>query len=197
MELEDFYGRVGIRIGGLKGIGTAQENQQSQLTWTFGAPRNWTTNQITYMGWTHIAHMQHGLHVDPDQLEQGLFQKLLSVCGICSSTSAALSGLSGRGCARIRRYPGMAFTLSEERGRGKKFPKKFCSEWFLLSRWWHLETDKGRWFLLSLDENSKCSFRARRERIMNGAKKMTSKWHLFSVLGLVHGKIWSAWKIAF
>ena len=39
------------------------------------------------------------LHVGPEQLEQGLSQKLLPVCGICSSSWAALSGLSERGCA--------------------------------------------------------------------------------------------------
>ena len=33
----------------------------------------------------------------PEQLEWGLSQKLLPVCGICSSSCAALSDLSGRG----------------------------------------------------------------------------------------------------
>ena len=37
--------------------------------------------------------MQLGLHVGP--VEQGLSQKLLPVCGICSSSWAALSGLGG------------------------------------------------------------------------------------------------------
>jgi hypothetical protein len=37
MELGDSYGRIGRRIATLKGIGTPQEDQQSQLTWTLGA----------------------------------------------------------------------------------------------------------------------------------------------------------------
>jgi hypothetical protein len=38
MELGDSYGRIGGRIDykALKGIGTPQENQQNQLTWTLG-----------------------------------------------------------------------------------------------------------------------------------------------------------------
>ena len=41
--------------------------------------------------------MQLGLHVGPEQLEQGLSQKLLPAHGICSSRQAVLSGLSGQG----------------------------------------------------------------------------------------------------
>jgi hypothetical protein len=52
MELGDSYGRLGGRIVGPKGIGTPQEDQQSQLTCTLGAQRVWTTKQRTYMGWT-------------------------------------------------------------------------------------------------------------------------------------------------
>jgi hypothetical protein len=51
---------------------------------------------------TYVAGIQLGLHVGPEQLEWGLPQKLLPVrgiYGICSSSWAALSGLSGRGCA--------------------------------------------------------------------------------------------------
>ena len=33
MELGDSYRRIRGRIGGLKGMGTPQEDQQSQLTW--------------------------------------------------------------------------------------------------------------------------------------------------------------------
>jgi hypothetical protein len=36
MELEDFYGRTGGRNAAQKGIGTPQEDQQIQLTWTLG-----------------------------------------------------------------------------------------------------------------------------------------------------------------
>ena len=55
------------------------------------------------------AYVQHGLHV-----EQGLAQKLLPVCGICSSSWAALCGLRGTRSASPHRdlkcqgkvYPG-------------------------------------------------------------------------------------------
>ena len=43
------------------------------------------------------ADVQLGLRVDPEQLEWGLSQKLLPVCGIGSSSWAALFGLNGRG----------------------------------------------------------------------------------------------------
>ena len=46
---------------------------------------------------TYVANVQLGFHVGPEQLEQGLSQKLLPVCGICSSRWAALSGPSGKG----------------------------------------------------------------------------------------------------
>jgi hypothetical protein len=39
MELEDSYENIGRRIMVLKEIGMPQEDQQSQLTWTFGALR--------------------------------------------------------------------------------------------------------------------------------------------------------------
>ena len=46
---------------------------------------------------TYVAYVQLVLYVCLEQLERWLFQKLLPVCGICSSW-AALSGLSGRKC---------------------------------------------------------------------------------------------------
>jgi hypothetical protein len=52
MELGDSYGWTGGRTAGLKGVGTPQEEQQSQLTWILGALRVWTTTQRTYTGWT-------------------------------------------------------------------------------------------------------------------------------------------------
>jgi hypothetical protein len=42
---------------------------------------------------TYIADVQLGLHVGPEQLEQGLFLKLMPVCWIYSSTWAAWSGI--------------------------------------------------------------------------------------------------------
>jgi hypothetical protein len=47
---------------------------------------------------TYVVDVQLGLHVVPEQLEQGLSQELLLVCGICSSSWAALSSISGKGC---------------------------------------------------------------------------------------------------
>ena len=41
MELGDTYGKTEGKIAGPKGIGTPQEDQQSQLTWTSGALRDW------------------------------------------------------------------------------------------------------------------------------------------------------------
>jgi hypothetical protein len=40
MELGSSYGRIGGRIAASKGIGTPQEVQQNQLTWTFGTLRD-------------------------------------------------------------------------------------------------------------------------------------------------------------
>jgi len=45
-----------------------------------------------------------GLHVGPEQLKQGLSLKLLPVCGICSSSWAALSGVTETSCARVGGY---------------------------------------------------------------------------------------------
>jgi hypothetical protein len=46
---------------------------------------------------SYVADVQLGLHVGPEQLERELSSKQLAVCGICSSSWAVLSGLSGRG----------------------------------------------------------------------------------------------------
>jgi hypothetical protein len=51
MSLEDTYRRTGGRIAASKGIGTPQEDLQSQLTWTLEALRVCTINQRTYTGW--------------------------------------------------------------------------------------------------------------------------------------------------
>jgi hypothetical protein len=44
----------------------------------------------------YVADMKFGLHMGPKQLEQCLSQELLPVSRVCSSSWAALSGLSGR-----------------------------------------------------------------------------------------------------
>jgi hypothetical protein len=72
--------------GGLLGV-SESEPQTKEHIWA--GPRS---------PCTYVADVKLGLHVGPKQLEQGLSQKLLSVCGTCSSW-AALSGLSGRGYA--------------------------------------------------------------------------------------------------
>jgi len=48
---------------------------------------------------TYVTDVQFGLHVSLKQRKQRLFQKLLLVSGISSSSWVALSGLSGRGSA--------------------------------------------------------------------------------------------------
>ena len=88
----------------LKGIGTSPEDKQHQITWTLGAlesepPVKEHTRATLRPPCTYVADAQLGLHVGPEQLEWGLSQKLLPVCGICSSSWAAFSGLSGRGYA--------------------------------------------------------------------------------------------------
>jgi hypothetical protein len=61
------------------------------------------TNQRAHTGWTwasctYIADVQLGLR-EETTWSGGLSQKLLPGCGICSSSWAALSGLSGSRCA--------------------------------------------------------------------------------------------------
>ena len=115
MEVGDSYERI-RRILAPKGIGTSLENQQNQLTWTLGVSQR-LNHQPKNMSWLNlglaalIADVQFCLHMGPEQLEQGLSQKLLPVC---SSSWAVLSGLSVRGCAypadtccaRVGGYPG-------------------------------------------------------------------------------------------
>ena len=60
----------------MKGIGTPQEEQQSQLTWTLRVLRDSTTNQRIYMAeprppCIYVAHMRLGLHVVPNNWSRG------------------------------------------------------------------------------------------------------------------------------
>jgi hypothetical protein len=48
--------------------------------------------------YTYVADVQVGFRVSPEQMERELSQKLLLVPGIYSSSWAASSGISGRGC---------------------------------------------------------------------------------------------------
>jgi hypothetical protein len=41
VELRDYYQRAGEGFKAMKGIGTPQENQQSQLTYTLGDSQKW------------------------------------------------------------------------------------------------------------------------------------------------------------
>jgi hypothetical protein len=134
MELGDSYGRIWGRIEAPKGIGTTQEDQQSQLIWTHGVLRD--ESRIREHTWagakptcTYVADVQLGLHLSP-KLEQVLSLMLLPVCGICSSSWAALSGLNGRGRTYCRDLkcqgrgggwiPRGPPTHSEEKGRGNR-----------------------------------------------------------------------------
>jgi hypothetical protein len=71
---------------------------------------------------SYIENVQLDIHVDPKQLELGLSQKLLPVCGICSSCWAALSGLSGRGSA----YPCRG--LKRQGGENQRSPTHLRGE---------------------------------------------------------------------
>jgi hypothetical protein len=74
MELGESYGRIGESISGPKWIGTPQEDQQSQLTWSLWALRAWTTNQRnTWAGpmplFSYVKDVQLGFHVVFEKLE--------------------------------------------------------------------------------------------------------------------------------
>ena len=64
---------------------------------------------------TFVADVQLKIHVGGEQLEQGVPQKLLPVNGRCSSCTA-LSGLSGRGCARMKDTQGPPIFSYRRRG---------------------------------------------------------------------------------
>ena len=51
----------------------------------------------TRLSHTYVANVKLSLHEGPEQLDQVLAQSLLPVSGICSTSWAALSGLSERG----------------------------------------------------------------------------------------------------
>jgi hypothetical protein len=82
-----------------KGIGTPQEDQQSQLTWILGALRDWATNQRAHTGWTYVADVQLSLHVGHPTTGAGVVPKAAACLWNLFPSWAALSGLSERGCA--------------------------------------------------------------------------------------------------
>jgi hypothetical protein len=92
---------LGERLQVPKGVGIPQKDQQNQLTWTLGGSQR-LKHQPKGTGprppHTYVADVQFCLHMGPEQLEQGLSEKLLSICGIGSSSWAALPGFSGKEC---------------------------------------------------------------------------------------------------
>ena len=100
MELGDSYGRIGGRIVGPKGDRnlTGRPTEPTNLD-LWSSPTKEHTQAGPRPPRTYVADVQLDLHVGPEQLEQGLSQKLLLIREICSSSWATLSGLSGRGSA--------------------------------------------------------------------------------------------------
>lgn len=100
MEFGDSYGRVGGRIMGTEGDRNST-GRQSQLTWTLGLSESETPAKEYILAGPrtpqiYVTDGQLGLHVGLKQLE-GLTQKLLPVCGICSTSWIALPSLSESG----------------------------------------------------------------------------------------------------
>jgi len=68
---------------------------------------------------TYVLDVQFGFHVGPEQLEWGLSQKLLPICGICFFSWTILCGPSGKALERFE-LPALgdtqkAATCSEEK----------------------------------------------------------------------------------
>jgi hypothetical protein len=126
LQLLDSDGKIEERIATSNGIGTPQDEQQSQLTWILGALRDRNTKQRPYMAGprnlsTFVADVQLGLPVGSEQLEQGLLSKscCLHVYRICSSSCVASAGkdapiLLEDCCVEIRGYPGCSYLLKGE-----------------------------------------------------------------------------------
>ena len=110
MKLGNSYRRDGVRIEGTEGdrssTGRLAVSEPGPLRFseseTRDSERSLKERHIQAecrLLHTCVADINLGLHVDPEKLEQGLSQKLLPVCGICSSSWVALSGFNGRGYA--------------------------------------------------------------------------------------------------
>jgi hypothetical protein len=117
-----------------KGIGTPQKKQQSQLTWTLRALRDWTINQWAYTGWagtnTHPRPRQHICSRYAAWSSSGFWTtgagtipKAVACCGMHSFSWAALSGLSGRGS------PILPETCSARVGGYPRGPKPLRGKW--------------------------------------------------------------------
>ena len=75
---------LGKRIEGPEGVGTPQEDRQSQLTWTVEGFQRLSQQPKGIHGLdlglcSYVADVQLGLQVGPPQLEWGLTLKLLPV----------------------------------------------------------------------------------------------------------------------
>jgi hypothetical protein len=104
MELKDVYERIGGWIADPQGDrnSTGRPTESTNLdSWSCQILNHQPKN--IHIGprppHSYAAYVQLGLHVGPEQLECGIYQKLLSIHGICSSSWDALSGLNGRGSA--------------------------------------------------------------------------------------------------
>jgi hypothetical protein len=96
LEIGDSNRRIWGRITALWDIGRPTESTDLH-PWSFQSePVN---REHTQAGpctpWTYVADVKLGLHVGHEQVEHGLSQKLLHKFGVCSSSWAALTGLSG------------------------------------------------------------------------------------------------------
>ena len=60
-EVEDPYGRVGGRIDITEGMSTPQKDQQCQLNWMLGAPRDWASTKE----YTRAGPRPQGCHIWP------------------------------------------------------------------------------------------------------------------------------------
>ena len=101
MEVGEEMLREGLRD--LKRTGTPKEDQQNQLTWNLGGSlrQNYQPKTIQGLDLGHlhiIANVQLGLHGSPNSWS-GSCPYMFLGCGFHSSNWAALSSLSGRGCA--------------------------------------------------------------------------------------------------
>jgi hypothetical protein len=95
------WGKV---LKALKGMGTPQEDQQSQLTWSSGSSQSLshqTKNiyELEQAPGTYVEDVQLSLHVDPSTTWTEGLPKAISWLWYSSPNRAALSGLDEIGCA--------------------------------------------------------------------------------------------------
>ena len=91
MEVGTLREELGEGLKALKVIGVSEEDQQSQLTWTFRSSQRQNHIPKSIHGLdrgrgTYVADVQLSLHVGPPTTGAGLSLNLLPVCGICSPT---------------------------------------------------------------------------------------------------------------